>query len=118
MSMWELYWLTRLHPVGKFFGLLAFVFFVILMILAFYMTCRSADGEDIKDESQVFKKVVICTLFCSFAAILTPSNKDIAIILGGYWVSNSEEVKKLPVNVVKTVNDFLEKYQDDEEKEE
>lgn len=119
MSVWELYWLTRLGPIHDFLKLISVLSgLTIVLPLVGYIMCVIEDAS--KEVTDLVKKFlivfsVVLTL-SSLGQLFVPSNKDLTIILGGYWVTNSEEVKKLPENVAKTINDFLEKYQDDENK--
>ena len=43
-----------------------------------------------------------------------PTNKELAVIITRHWAMNSEEMQKLPDNVVKTLNTFLEEYNTEE----
>lgn len=48
--------------------------------------------------------------------ILTPTEKQIWTVAGGYAATNNAELKKLPDNVLKTANDYLERMQHSIEK--
>lgn len=124
MDASTLYWLTRLPelrevmPVG-FFGILLFVSGVVF----FSITVVSLiGGDDITaDNRALLLKIGATTLksFVSFALALAvfscakallPTKQDLAIIAGGYYVSNSEEISKLPENTAAALNRFLEEY--------
>jgi hypothetical protein len=65
--------------------------------------------------------------FCKFGAItaailaiiasLLPTNKQLAMIVAGNWVVNSEDIRELPDNVAKTLNQFLDSYVEELDKE-
>lgn len=123
MSIWELYFLTRLEPVNIFVLTGAIICGIVLLVCTIYYAMESSGGFG--DESTLAtlknlrKRSFVIEVILSVLLVLLPTTKDMAIILGGYWVTNNKEVEKLPENVVKTVNSFLKKYHDDgkEEKE-
>lgn len=124
MSIFQLYLLTRAAPIQALFLIIAVISGISLLavLIGWGMERGVKWTEEEKVQLDVLMKGVakkMTFVFClsSSVAVLTPTPKELAMILGGYYISNSEEVKKLPSNVVKTMNDFLEKYQDKTEKE-
>jgi len=48
--------------------------------------------------------------------VLTPSEKQMMYMIGGYAATNVENIEKLPKTVVNAANKFLEQYTDKTEK--
>lgn len=48
-------------------------------------------------------------LFLSLGSVLSPDEKQIYTIAGGYVATNTKDVAKLPDNIVKAANSWLEK---------
>ena len=55
-------------------------------------------------------------LVLCFAAIVTPDERQIRWMIGGYVVTNIEGVGKLPDNIVGAANEFLERYREADNK--
>jgi len=119
MSIFTLYLLTRLEPLNNvFITMMIFSFVLTFFTSLFFIISWDVDGiaKEEKVQKIVRKVLVVLGLSLSVSAlgsILTPTNKDIAVIVGGYWATNSEEVVKLPDNVVKTMNKFLKEYNEE-----
>jgi hypothetical protein len=128
MSAWTIYWLTRLEPLGEMLDMLAFFLFVlgfaISVILGFGTYAEKSSGGKSEDESinagiKCATRGIIWTMIlaCSSYAMskLTPDRKDLAIIFAGSWATSNAEMQKLPENVVKTMNKFMDSYLEPEE---
>lgn len=112
MSFLSLYLITRvvaLNEVAAIFLALSGVLSIIFLVC---YAVTTADGGNNSPQRSWFKYAVISFVASAIVVVLTPTNKDVAIILGGYYVSNSEEIKQLPDNVAKTANIFLKNYID------
>jgi hypothetical protein len=112
MTMMELYWLTRLPALGSFFGSIAIVALIILPFFA-----AIAGKAVIEDDmtSQTYKRwtlgLIAGILGFGLLNVAAPDERSIAIILTGYYVTNNEEIKKLPDNVIGSINTLLEGFQ-------
>lgn len=125
MSIFTLYLLTRMESLKYAFSNWQFLFgralLISLLIWGITRVCELDCPDSLKENiqkinKQAYKafKISLClTIFCSIGDVLMPTNKDAYIILGGYYVTNSEEVKALPDNVVGAVNGFLQEYTKD-----
>ena len=80
----------------------------------------SSEDEQIraKKANRCFKITLIALFTSAFISILIPKSKDLYIIFCGGMVldffQENPEAQKLPENVLKNVNDWLESYQDND----
>lgn len=76
----------------------------------------SSSDPEISSKFKFWFRVAIFSLFITGGLrSLYPSDSDLRYIIGGtalFNVSNTEEAQKLPENVLRAANNFLEKYQD------
>ena len=133
MDVSTIYWLTRLPEIkeavpGIGLALLLFLLFIVYIILSMVKVDAAKDKEMGKylDLITHFTKIsknffiVMLSVFIisNVLNVFIPKERDLAIILAGSWATNSEEMQKLPNNVVKVINDLLNKHSsiDSEEK--
>lgn len=129
MTPWQIYWLTRLEPIGNFLHSMAVGLVFLTLVLAFlygitkFASAEAADKSDdeavsiaVTSGTKVFILGVILSTGSCFGSKLMPSRSDIAIILAGSWVTNNEEMQKLPDNVLGVVNKYLSGYLEEGEK--
>jgi hypothetical protein len=113
MSIWELYLLTRLDELSGFFrgigiwGIMASGAVILYMVPLWHT--EDIDFVDVARKCRL-KLIIIVTLTSWFVSGLIPTTKEAYIIAGGYYVTNLEGVEKLPPNVVKAANKFIEQY--------
>lgn len=75
-----------------------------------YNTERNKINKDkIKSVFLFSKKSAIFGFISLFFACILPSQSDITKISGAYVVTNIEGIEKLPPNLVKVANDYLER---------
>ena len=111
MTTFLLYLLTRCDYVHYFFlTMLGIVGVVGGLILADTFLGFSQFGHDPKKIGKSFVVYIITTGLLSLGVVLTPTNKDLATIIVGNWINNDKEIKKLPDNVLRTLNNILEEY--------
>ena len=119
MTIWQLYFLTRMEKLQDLLCGVAAIFLILTACGAIGILISMVEDAEKETKAAVYRWVKIGIAGSSIFGLLTiaiPSNQDLAIILGGHFVTNQEEIKKLPANVAKTLNDFLERYQEKEEK--
>lgn len=120
MSPWLIYLFTRCEPLREAakncqgFGMF------MLCLLGVLGSIIWGAGNDLIDgfDSAIFKKyamrlftvIVILLSVSTGITVITPSRADIAVILAGTWATNNDEMKRLPDNVVGTINKFLDDY--------
>jgi len=61
-----------------------------------------------------FKSILIGLLLFGLVGNFVPNEKQIALIIGGAIATNTEGMEKLPENLVKASNSFLERVQQEE----
>lgn len=117
MTVWEIYWLTRLEPMADAFSALSGFMLGLALLTGlatwFYlMYCDDTCEQPTK--WRWFVGAVAGFLLLSagmrFTVALLPSKSDLAVIFAASWATNSEEMRKLPDNVVGTLNRFMEQY--------
>lgn len=113
MGILELWALFVLLPGAKsFFEGMGAVLLIVLLVALFLMPpLLEFDHEKIIKALKGNKKFLIVPALCLFMSAILPDEKQIAMIAGGYFATNNEEVKKLPDNVLGAVNSYLEKIQ-------
>lgn len=110
MTYWELYWITRLDSIQNTMGGICAVSFVgVCLIFAFFcMLVSEGDTEYVPSVKRCIKYLATITLVSGFLNIMLPSNKDLALMMSGHFVTNSDQLQKLPDNLLKYLNDYLE----------
>lgn len=107
MELWQLYALMVLPDVAATICILAAVAIIVILFSSLLL------AREI-DEWRVFMKKIkgwIITLGCVFfLALFIPGPKTTMLIVGGYAATNIEGVEKLPPNMVKAANKFLEQF--------
>lgn len=85
----------------------------------FPLASVSIEGIDKVKALRIYKTAAIALIvvgcLASIARAFLPTKTDLAIIFAGQWITNSEEVKALPDNVVKTMNKFMTDYIGDDD---
>lgn len=121
MTTLELYLITRLDDIRSLLeapGLIALLLAAITLLGIALLICNTTDDKPSDNIIRIINKalkITTCIFIFSITVLPTikafiPSTKDIAVIIAGKYATNSEEMKKLPDNVLKTFNTFLEKY--------
>ena len=122
MSLFEMYLLTRLNLIHDMMGIIFLASIVALAILGMsyllHFIYEDMDNEGVVRLTNIIKKTTIVLILAALGGTLIPSNKQLAVIFAGHWSTNSEEVKKLPDNVIKTMNNFMDKYNNSTDKKE
>lgn len=118
MSTFQLYLLTRLDAFSQTFNVLSWGTFILTLITAVFGLFHKAQIYDISFEEAFKATKYSAIVFCiiCFISCLIPNKKDMALIVAGKWATNSAEMQKLPENVVKVTNKFLEEYLKDDKK--
>lgn len=111
--------LERVNEIFSFS--LAVGFFMIIGSVFFLVVPEEDVGETLRDKSGTvltFMKSKWWAVPIVFV-LLFPNKDDLKLIFGGvgiYAVSQNEEVQKLPNNILKSANSFLEKLGEDDAK--
>ena len=114
MSIWLLWLIIVAIP-----GIPMFFMSVTITLVFTQIIC----GVTITDDHPfVIVPWVTKSLFCSVSLLFlafafVPTKEEMTYIVGGYFVTNVEDIEKLPPNLVKSANKFLEDYTTQEPKE-
>ena len=54
------------------------------------------------------------TCLVTVGTVMTPTKSQMVYLVGGYFVTNVDGIKKMPPNIVKSANKFLEEHAGDE----
>lgn len=121
--MFELWLISVADSLKGFFYIsatilmIASIIFSVLRVL-FLLDIFEVDSGKIKKTKLWIKTTVITCITCFFLYTIIPTSKDAYIILGGGMVldffQDNPEAQKLPENLLKNVNDWLESYQDND----
>ena len=108
MSIWILWLLITVIPN------LVKVASVILIggvaSLAFFSVVRLIEKDEFFPTWIYTKLALPVFLVCTFIVVLVPDKEQIIYIAGGYLATNIEDIEKLPPNIVKSANKFLEDF--------
>ena len=107
ITMWDVYWITRLDAIVGLSVAVALVSVFAIFLLAMI-------GDTAQDELFYYKKWIVSlaiTLILSVAsACMVPSTKEVVAIYMIPKVANNEQVQKLPDNAMKFINGKLEEW--------
>lgn len=111
MTTWQLYLLTRLESFNTLFQVVMIISAISsVMVLFIAFIAKTEEQLDVP----LFKKVLFTclsvTVISSVIFTSIPTNKDLAIIFAGRYLTNSDEMKKLPDNAARVINNFLDQY--------
>ena len=77
---------------------------------------REEDKKTISSMKALAKKFMIVMIILGSLDVLLPDSKQIYSLAGAYAVSNDKELAKLPDNVLKAANSYLEKFNQEKPK--
>ena len=111
MDLFTIYLLTRLTALNDFLcmlGALSGVGFVVSM----FLTAMFSDiDRSLVSRSVWYAKLAAIVFFTVMSLkVFMPTAKEAFLIIGGAAVINNAEIQKLPDNVAKAANSFLEEY--------
>ena len=78
-----------------------------LLCATFFRTVQNAEEKE-EYPLLVYIKSFSLTLVLGFIFSLSPDEKQVAMIAGGYVVTNAESVAELPDNIMNAANRYLE----------
>ncbi|OJW21223.1 MAG: hypothetical protein BGO49_24740 [Planctomycetales bacterium 71-10] len=118
MDFWLLYLMTRtdhIRDAMRLFAALVLIGGVVTFVTSPILLLIVHD-VDVSDELKAMakrwaKRVVIAASACGLISPFLPTRNDWYVMIGGYYVTQVEGIDKLPANVVGAANEFLERYQ-------
>ena len=126
MNSWTLYWFTRFEELHNWAGILTSILGIAVVVHLLACTIWlgiAADSYDdnekkaAKSASKWAKLLIPLFTITSLMMILVPTNKQLAIIIAGSYVTQNEEMIKVPTKATKVLNKFMDEYLDEAEKE-
>ena len=126
MELWQLWLLFVVPEIAGFINILsvALVFVGTFVLIFFNILLRIEQAKTHPDKQDVcttkaFLKFMIRLYIglCVLATLssLVPTKDDAIKIVGGYYITNIENIDNLPPNAVKAANKFIEEYLEDNE---
>lgn len=123
-----LYLFTRLDNIIVFCVTLVSISSISMLVLGIaYVMIRTSSFMDKDDENILASlkkwiiRLIVFTMFFSVLIIFIPSSKEVAFIyLGGKladYGSNNEDLKQIPANAIKMLNNKMEQYLEEQKKE-
>lgn len=120
MDFWMLYWIVMLPTIGGFLGGMAWAAVVASTIASIFAFCaaneRTTEEKDkpywLRLRTMFLMRVAIPAFFVGTLAVFIPNDRQLAYIIGGYFVTNIEGVAELPDNTVRAMNEYLKRYYD------
>lgn len=115
MELWQLWLLFVVPGIAGFIIVIGGLFIICVIVVGAISFCYYVLEErgDIKKWFACMKKIVpavVIVCVVTFVSALIPSKKDAMLIVGGYYATNIEDIAKLPPNVIKATNKFIEEY--------
>lgn len=118
MDYWDLYLLTRLDGLGTLLSFVTAVSFVVLGISSLYLV-NSADSYMEREAAlakKIMNKALLVLIPSVLLAVAVPSEEDLAIIIAGGFVAQSETVSELGETAklgVEVLNKYLEELKEE-----
>lgn len=113
MSLFTLYLVFVVLPsLACWISMAAFTFAMAAAVLGI-----ASVGETYREEGkrarEAAKKSLIAAIITGILSIFLPSTSQIYTVIGAYGATNSAEIMKLPDNIAKAANSYLEKLNED-----
>lgn len=110
MELWQLYLLEVAPNFATTVSVVGFVC-AFLCALALFVLYVEKMGDETRPR---LKKAIAVSLLAVLAGGLVPSGQGMYRIVGGYYVTNLENISELPKNALGAANAFLKRYAEDE----
>ena len=110
MSILFLYVLVVLINLKVIFICLSISAFIVSLVIIFFSYDQFFEDDKIEDFRRIMKKgkiLLISSVLLGGLVCFIPSWKQIAVIVGVNYLTNNEEAKKLPSNILKYINKKL-----------
>lgn len=113
ISMWDIYWLTRLDGIRDIFG----ITLIVIISIGIGVLCGAPFLIDSWDKvKKSFKRWAIIggtiSFICMLALIFIPTTKEFAAIWLIPKIANNEQIQKIPNNAVLLLNKKMEQWID------
>lgn len=115
MSLFTLWLLTVIPALGTFFQTLAIIALITcgLAFLGWAVSLtEDPDGAFNRCTNKFKTFAMVIAIVSGLLSALIPNERGIYLILGGYYVTNTEEIRELPENVVGAANAWLKNYKE------
>jgi hypothetical protein len=91
------------------------VFFCLICAASFVAIWASESGNKSPNPRRWLFSITTGILFIISGAlsVATPTNSELAVILGGYYAANNKEFSELPSKSARVINKFLDSYLED-----
>lgn len=107
ISWFWMYLISILPDVDALFEGVGIAMAIVAIVGCLVVGANYLEGDQLSKSKFIIMPASIA-LVCGLLSAATPSYKQLAFIVGGYWVVNNEHVRELPDNVAKVVNGYLE----------
>ena len=113
MSLWMLYIIIVLVPSisSAATGILIAGFIIgVIAISIGPVVFMEMENEFVATAKTFIKPYIYIMGISAIICVVAPDREDMAYMVGGYFVTNVEQVEKLPDNLVNAANRYLEDY--------
>lgn len=118
--MLKIYLLTRIGALSSLFTISFIIGIVVTCVIVFLHLIAILEGSSesfIKKISYIKKFGIVWLVVGVIGQTLCPTKKEMLMIYGGgailEYCQNSEEIKKIPDNTIRTINLLMEEYIDE-----
>ena len=113
MTSWQMYWLLMLDNIKDLMGIIVFIFAFVCIIGAVFWFMAEATPND--DDSEIYIRAAQTPLCLAWAiwilAILSlvflPTTRQMAAIIVVPKIINNKDVQKIPENILKLANGWI-----------
>lgn len=118
MSILTLYFLLTLLPNMDMAIDISIGILVVAAVV--FAICYSVEFDDKSKEPYLkfLKNMITALIYLIILGVFVPGKEQIVTMVGGYAVTNDQEMKKLPDNILKAANTYLERMTVDPKKKE
>ncbi len=114
MSIWMIYFIIVILPgLNTLIGMMTALLLLLWVIFGAAQFIHKGEDGLIRLNSNVepyFIRIVCLTILLLVLDVSTPNREQIKYLVGGYFVTNIEEIENIPPNLVNSMNKFLEDY--------
>lgn len=117
--MAEIYWISRLDYICNLFIVLSIIFGTIVVVGGFTLVVSYRLDNDYPTILKIVKRSILILGFSLLGVIFLPNTKQAYMIwgLGGTidYIKSNETVQKLPDKTIQCLDEFLDKYLNEED---
>ena len=116
ISAWDIYWVSQLDTfieVSTFIGITGFIVGVIFILIYHGFIRDNSEDKTLKGMYKFGKILMIPSVLFILIATILPSSKTAVAMWGVPKIVNNEDVREIPQNTAKLINEKLKSWMED-----